>query len=40
MKVLNTLKPGLNEKACENALAIELEGRGHKISQQQKFDVR
>jgi GxxExxY protein len=24
MKVLNTLKPGLDEKAYENALAVEL----------------
>ncbi|MCX6972416.1 MAG: GxxExxY protein [Verrucomicrobia bacterium] len=40
MKVLNTLKPGLSEKAYENALVIELTKRGHKIDQQQRFDVR
>ena len=39
MKVLNTLKPGLGEKASENALAIELRNRGHSISQQKRFDV-
>lgn len=40
MKVLNTLKPGLSEKAYENALVIELRKRGHKIDQQQRFDVK
>ena len=39
MKVLNTLKPGLSEKAYENALAIELRKRGHKVEQQRQFDV-
>ena len=39
MKVLNTLKPGLNEKAYENALVIELKKRGHTIEQQRSFDV-
>ncbi len=39
IKVLNTLKPGLNEKAYENALVIELKKRGHHIEQQRKFDV-
>ena len=39
MKVLNTLKPGLNEKAYENAMVIELKRRGHSIDQQRKFDV-
>jgi GxxExxY protein len=39
MLVLNTLKPGLNEKAYENALAIELKKRGHTIDQQRRFDV-
>ena len=38
-KVLNTLKPGLNEKAYENALAIELRKRGHRVEQQRRFDV-
>jgi GxxExxY protein len=40
MTVLNTLKPGLNEKAYENALAIELRKRGHRVDQQRRFDVR
>ncbi len=39
MKVLNTLKPGLNEKAYENAMAIELIKRGHRIEQQKRFNV-
>jgi GxxExxY protein len=40
MLVLNTLRPGLSEKAYENALAIELTKRGHRIQQQKRFDVR
>jgi len=40
MKVLNTLKPGLDEKAYENSLVIELRKRGHKVDQQRRFDVR
>ncbi len=40
MKVLNTLKPGLNEKAYENALAIELKKQGHVVNQQLRFEVR
>ena len=39
MKVLNTLKPGLNEKAYENALVIELKKRGHTTEQQRRFEV-
>ena len=39
MKVLNTLKPGLDEKAYENALVIELRRRGHSVDQQRRFDV-
>ncbi len=39
MKVLNTLKPGLSEKAYENALVIELRKRGHNVQQQKRFDV-
>ena len=39
MQVLNTLKPGLNEKAYENALVIELRKRGHRVDQQKRFDV-
>ena len=37
IKVLNTLRPGLNEKAYENALVIELRLRGHRVDQH--FDV-
>jgi len=39
LKVLNTLKPGLNKKAYENALVIELTKRGHAVDQQRRFDV-
>lgn len=39
MQVHNTLKPGLNEKAYENALVIELCKRGHRVDQQKRFDV-
>jgi GxxExxY protein len=39
MRVLNTLKPGLDEKAYENAMVIELKRRGHGIEQQKRFDV-
>jgi len=39
MTVLNTLKPGLNEKAYENPMVIEMQKRGHKIEQQRRFDV-
>lgn len=31
MQVLNTLKPGLDEKLYENALRLELEASGHQI---------
>lgn len=31
MKVLNTLKPGLDEKLYENALVIELQKQGHHV---------
>jgi GxxExxY protein len=40
VKVLNTLRPGLDEKACENALVIELRKRGHKVDQQRRCEVR
>ncbi len=40
MKVLNTLKPGLDEKLYERALVIELTKNGHKIDQQRSFPVR
>ena len=39
MKILNTLRPGLDEKAYENALVIELRKRGHRIDQQKRYDV-
>jgi len=39
MTVLNTLRPGLKEKAYENAMVIELRKRGHHIEQQRSFDV-
>ena len=39
MSVLNALKPGLDEKLYENALAIELRERGHKVEQQKPFPV-
>ncbi len=39
MRVLNTLKPGLNEKAYENALVVELTKRGHTVQQQRRFEV-
>jgi GxxExxY protein len=39
MDVLNELKPGLDEKLYENALVIELQRRGHKVSQQENFSV-
>ena len=39
MRVLNTLRPGLSEKAYENAIVIELGNRGHSVDQQKSFDV-
>lgn len=39
MKVLNALKPGLDERAYENALVIELRKRGCHVEQQKRFDV-
>jgi GxxExxY protein len=39
MEVLNTLKPGLDEKAYENALAVELRSRGFSVEQQRRFDI-
>ena len=38
-KVLNSLRPGLSEKAYENAMAIELKKKGHRVEQQHQFDV-
>lgn len=39
MRVLNELKPGLDEKLYENALVIELRKRGHVVEQQKVFPV-
>lgn len=39
MKVLNALRPGLDEKLYERALRIELERQGHKVEQQRKYHV-
>ena len=39
MFVLNSLKPGLEEKIYENALVFELKERGHKVEQQRRFPV-
>lgn len=39
MDVLNVLKPGLDEKLYENALAHELRLRGHTVEQQRHFPV-
>jgi GxxExxY protein len=39
MKVLNTLKPGLDEKIYENALVVELIKRSHRVEQQKRFPV-
>jgi len=39
MTVLNTLKPGLDEKLYENALVLELRAHGHHVEQQKCFPV-
>ena len=39
MRVLNALKPGLDEKVYENALVVELTERGHTLEQQRPFPV-
>ena len=39
MKVLNTLKPGLDEKLYERALVLELRKRGHQVEQQHEYPV-
>jgi GxxExxY protein len=39
MRVLNELKPGLDEKLYENALVIELRKRGLAVEQQKTFPV-
>ena len=39
MTVLNTLKPGLDEKLYERASAIELEKRGRHVSPKREYPV-
>jgi GxxExxY protein len=39
MTVLNTLRPGLDEKLYERALVIELRKRGHRVDQQRQYPV-
>jgi GxxExxY protein len=39
MRVLNELKPGLDEKIYENALVLELRETGLSVDQQRRFDV-
>jgi GxxExxY protein len=39
MKVLNTLRPGLDEKLCERALVIELRKQGVRCEQQKAHNV-
>jgi GxxExxY protein len=39
MIVLNTLRPGLDEKLYENALMIELQKQGFRVEQQRQFPV-
>jgi GxxExxY protein len=39
IQVLNELKPGLDEKLYERAIAIELKRRGHIVSVQRSFPV-
>jgi GxxExxY protein len=40
MRVLNELKPGLDEKIYENALVLELREMGASTEQQRQFDIR
>ncbi|MFM9032051.1 MAG: GxxExxY protein [Opitutaceae bacterium] len=39
MQVLNTLRPGLDEKLYGNALVLELSRRGLRVEQQKRFQV-
>ena len=39
IKVLQTLKPGLDERLYENTLVIEFRKLGHKVEQQRKYPV-
>jgi len=40
MTILNTLRPGLDEKLYERALVLELTKRGRRIDQQKQFPVK
>ncbi len=40
MEVLNSLRPGLDEKLYEKALEIELKKRGHKVDRQKVYTVQ
>ena len=39
MRVLNAIKPGLDEKVYERVLVLELGGSGHRVDQQKQFPV-
>lgn len=39
MRVLNELKPGLDEKVYENALVVEFREQGLSVDQQRSFNV-
>ena len=39
IEVLNELRPGLDERLYERALAVELRSRGHRLDQQREFAV-
>ena len=39
MRVLNELRPGLDEKVYENALVVELKHAGEVVEQQRQFPV-
>ena len=39
MKVINGLRPGLDEKIYENSLVLELIAQGHHVEQQRRFPV-
>jgi GxxExxY protein len=39
MAVLNSLRPGLDEKLYERALVIELRKRGHRVEPQRQYPV-
>src|SRR3954465_15383514 len=39
MTVLNSLRPGLDEKLYERALVIELRNRGHRADPQRQYPV-